>query len=138
MPITATLQASPNQANPARGPIRRPTPSPTTIASMPAPAANSSIQLVPPMENMRPRLEGLAERAPTREWRRRSSVGRRQDHLTTSHGRQVAPERDVDRVRQAADRPASLVELAHVHLDDLEVPLHELGDDARRGSRGHD
>ena len=46
------------------------------------------------------------------------------------------PTRDVDRVGQAADRAAALVELADVDEHDLEAPLLQLRADARSGQAG--
>ena len=51
--------------------------------------------------------------------------------------RQVAAEGDVDRVGQAADRAAALVELRDVDLDDLEAPVGQLRADPLRGAGGH-
>src|SRR3954462_15958369 len=117
--ITARLHSNPNQPKPATGPIRRSSARPTTRARNPAPAANSSIQLVPPMENMRSRLDV------------------RQEHLTTRRLRHVTTEGDVDGVRQAADRATALVELAHIDLDGLEPPRPQSRRDPVRTPRGH-
>src|SRR3954453_4794789 len=135
MPITAMLHSRPNHANPAIGPKRRPEARPTARQSSPATAAKSSIHPVPPIENMRPRLELRWWGSPTRGGLR--SVQGRYDDLAAGHHRDVAAQRDVDRVGQAPDRPAALVELRDVDLHPAEVPRPQLLDDARRCARRH-